>query len=113
MTKEEVLAVFELDIQREDPRMSESTTQDIINTAKRLIIKDRSGVIDTLRYWLHLRDERSPLTAVYVIANVYIPELKPDLEYLKEEIESGKEVFHPSYNIWLYKALDNMSNNSE
>jgi hypothetical protein len=109
MSKEEVLAAFELDIQRVAPRMSESTTEDIIKTAKKLIIKDRDGVIEALRYWLRFRDDRHPLTAVYIIADVYIPELKPDLERLREEIESGKEVFHSSYNCWVEKALKNVN----
>lgn len=104
-----MLAAFELDIQREDPRMSESTTEDIIKTAKKMITKDRDGVIEALRYWLNLRDDRHPLTAVYVIADVYIPELKPDLECLRAEIESGKEVFHHSYNFWVDRALKNIN----
>ena len=109
MTKEEVLAAFELDIQKGDPRMGESTTEDIKKTAQKLIIQDRDGVIEALRYWLSLRDKGLPMVAVYVIADVYIPELKPDLERLRAEIESGKEVFHPSYNYWVDRALKAIS----
>lgn len=108
MTKEEVLAAFELDIQNEDPRMSESTTEDIKKTAKRLIIQDCSGVIEALRYWLSLRDIGLTMVAVAVIDNVCIPELKPDLERLRAEIESGK-VFHPSYNYLVDLALKTIS----
>jgi hypothetical protein len=104
MTKEEVLAAFELDIQKEDPRMSESTTEDIKKTAKTLIIKDRDGVVEALRYWLRLRDDGHTMAAVYVIGDVYIPELKPDLECLRADIESGK-VFLPYYNYWVDLAL--------
>lgn len=49
MTKEEVLAAFERDIQRGDPRMGESITEDLKKTARILIIKDRDGVIEALR----------------------------------------------------------------
>ena len=108
MSKEEVLAAFELDIQRVAPRMSESTTEDIIKTAKKLIIKDRDGVIEALRYWLGLRDIGLTITALCVIAENYIPELKPDLECLRAEIESGK-VFHPSHNYWVDLALKNIN----
>jgi len=48
MTKEEVLAAFESDIQMGDPRMGDSTIEDIKKTAKRLITKDRAGVIEAL-----------------------------------------------------------------
>jgi hypothetical protein len=108
MTKEEVLAAFELDIQKGDPRMGDSTIEDIKKTAKTLIIKDRSGVIEALRYWLRLRDSGLTMTAVSIIADIYIPELKPDLECLRADIESGK-VFHPSYNYLVDLALKNIN----
>ena len=108
MSKEEVLAAFELDIQNGDPKMGELTTEDIKKTAKTLIIKDRTGVIEALRYWLLLRDRGLTVTAVAVLANVYIPELKPDFECLKSEIVTGK-VFHPSYLDLVDLALKNIN----
>ena len=108
MTKKEVLAAFELDIQRGDPRMGESTTEDIKKTAKKLIINDRDGVIEALRYWLSLRDKGLTMVAVGVIITVKTLELKPDLERLRAEIESGK-VFHPSYNYLVDLALKNIN----
>jgi hypothetical protein len=111
MTKESVLAAFELDIQRGDPKVGESTTQDIKKTAKALITKDRSGVIEALRYWLNLRDTGLTVTALNVIADIKdVRELKPDLECLKADIESGK-VFHLSYNYWVDRALKAISEN--
>lgn len=108
MTKEQVLAAFERDIQNGDPKMGDSTTEDIKKTAKILVTKDRVGVIEALRYWLNLRDIGLTVTAVAVIANIYIPELKPDLERLKSDIESGK-VFHPSYLDFIDFTLKNIS----
>jgi len=108
MTKEEVLAALELDIQKGEPRMGDSTTEDIKKTVKTLIVKDRDGVIEALRYWLGLRDIGLTITALCVIAENYIPELKPDLECLRAEIESGK-VFHPSHNYWIDLALRNIN----
>ena len=108
MTREEVLTAFEMDIQNGDPKMGESTTEDIKKTAKTLVTKDRTGVIEALRYWLRLRDIGLTVTALIVIADNYIPELKPDVECLRAEIESGK-VFHPSHNYWVDLALKNIN----
>ena len=93
MTKEDVLAQFDLDIQRMEPKMGESTTEDLKKTVKRLIINDRLGVIEALRYWLRLRDVGLTLTAVILIWDAVIPELKPDVICLKKEIESGKILY--------------------
>lgn len=108
MTKEEVLDAFETDIQRGDPRMGDLTIDVITKTAKTLIIQDRSGVIEALRYWLSLRDIGLTATALHVIIDVYIPELKPDLESLRAEIESGKAL-HPSYIDLVDLALKNIN----
>jgi hypothetical protein len=113
MTKEDVLAAFERDIQRGDPKVGESTTQDIKKTAKKLITEDRSGVIEALRYWLNLRHIGLTATALAVIADMKnIPELKPDVECLKAEIESGK-VFHTSYLDLVELALKKISEGSK
>ena len=61
-----------------------------------------------MRYWLRLREEGLTVTAVILIWNAVIPELKPDLECLKKEIESGK-LFHPSYIYLVDKALEAIS----
>ncbi len=108
MTKEEVLVAFEADIRRMDIRQGELTTEDIKKTANTLISKDRTGVIEALRYWLQLRESGPTVTACIVIADINIPELKPDLECLKAEIESGK-TFHPSYLYWVDSALKNIN----
>jgi hypothetical protein len=108
MTREEVLTAFEMDIQNGDPKMGESTTEDIKKTAKTLITKDRTGVIGALRYWLSLRDSGLTMTAVGIIVDVYIPELKPDLECLRADIKTGK-IFHPSYNYLVDLALKNIN----
>lgn len=110
MTKEEVLAAFEKDIQRGDPRMGESITEDLKKTARILIIKDRDGVIEALRCYLNSREHGLTLTAVSIIIAVKPQELKPDLEYLQAEIESGK-VFNPSFNYLVNLALKNISEN--
>jgi hypothetical protein len=112
MTKEDVLAAFERDIQRGDPRVGDSTIEQIIRTARTLISQDRSGVIEALRYWLDLRHVGLTVTALDVIADIKnIPELKPDVERLRTEIESGK-VFHPSYLDLVDLALKKISEGS-
>jgi len=104
MTREQVLSAFPQEIQKGDLRSGDSTTEKIKKTVKTLIIKGRTDVIEALRYWLRLRDRGLAMTVVIVIANNYIPELKPDLECLRAEIQSGK-VFHPSYNYLVDLAL--------
>lgn len=84
--------------------MGESTTQDIKRTAKALSLQDRPGIVEALRYWLNLRHEGLTMVAVSVIGDTHIPELKPDIERLKADIQSGK-VFHPSYNHLVDLAL--------
>jgi hypothetical protein len=97
VTKESVLAAFERDIQNGDPKMGDSTIEDIKKTAATLIVQDRKGVIEALRYWLSLRDIGLTPTALCIIADVdAMSELKPDLDVLRLEIESS-DVFHPSY----------------
>jgi hypothetical protein len=99
MTKEGVLAAFESDIQKGDPRMGDQTIEDIKKTAKTLIISDRVGVTEALRHWLNLRDWGLTPTALSVITSLRIPELKPDLESLRVNMESGRTL-HP-YLIYL------------
>jgi hypothetical protein len=86
------------------------TIQDITKTAKTLIIKDQAGVIEAPRYWLSLRHNGLTPTALSVISAVKIPELKPDLECLKADIESGKAL-HPSYLDLVDLALKAISEN--
>ena len=105
MSKEEVLAEFEIDVKEyENEKMAGLFDQSIKSRTKRLIASDRSGVLEALRYWLRLRDSGLTVTALIVIADVNIPELKPDLECLRKDIESGK-VFLPYYNSWVDRAL--------
>lgn len=105
MSKEEVLAEFDIDIKEyEDEKQAGLFDQSILNRVKRLIISDRPGVVEALRYWLRLRQRGLTVTALNVIADVNFPELKPDLECLKKDIESGK-VFLPYYIYWVDRAL--------
>jgi hypothetical protein len=110
MSKEEVLAEFEIDIKEyENEKMAGLFDQSIKSRTKRIIVSDRSGVVEALRYWLCRRDSLT-VTALIVIADVNIPELKLDLECLKKDIESGK-IFLPYYNSWVDRALKTINNN--
>jgi hypothetical protein len=105
MSKEEVLAEYDIDLKQfENDKDGSFVNQALLTRTKRLILKDRLGVVEALRYWLSLRADGLTMTAVDLIGYVNIPELKPDLECLKKEIESGK-TFLPDYNYWVDRSL--------
>lgn len=105
MPKDEVLAEFNIDFA--DP-MSEKSGEylydHVLRRAKRLIVEDYTGVIEVLRYWLSLRKEPHTMLAVRVARDLVVTELKPELENLRQDIESGK-TFLPYYKRWVDQAL--------
>lgn len=58
--------------------------------------------------WFSLGEEPYTMLAVDLVENLKIKELKPELETLKKDIESGK-IFLPYYNEWVDKALKAIS----
>ncbi len=109
MSKKDVLTEFNIDLKTyENEKMAGLFDQAIENRTKRLIVSDRPGVVDALRYWLRSGDRVLTVTATNLIADVNIPELKPDLECLKKEIESRK-IFLPYYVDWVDRALKAIS----
>lgn len=76
----------------------------ILNRAKRLIVSDRSGVVAALRYWLSLRHVSFTVIAIWVIEELKLIELKPELLALRNDIESGK-AFLPYYVDWVDRAI--------
>lgn len=105
MSRDEVLAEFEIDFEKSiSDKGGEYLYADINKRAKKLILVDRMGVVETSRYWFSLRKEPYTMLAVDLIEKLQIKELKPELEILRKEIESGK-VFLPYYNEWVDKAL--------
>lgn len=106
MSMDEILAKFEIDFEKALPdKGGEYLYADINKRAKELIIIDRLGVIQTCKYWFSLRKEPYTMLAVSLVENLKIRELKPDLEALRKDIESGK-AFLPYYNEWIEKALN-------
>jgi hypothetical protein len=109
MSKEEVLAEFDIDLK--DPvslKDGEYLYEQILVRAKRTIINDRIGMVEVLRYWLSLRKALYTMMAVDLIKDLVISELKPELNILMEDIESGK-VFLPYYKQWVDRALKAIS----
>lgn len=105
MTKEDVLLEFETAALNPGAKYSGNEYEEyVLKRAKRLIVTDRTVVIEALKYWLQLRDDSGTMIAVDLIGILVIPELKRDLEELKAEIENGK-VFFPYYSEPVKKAL--------
>jgi hypothetical protein len=111
MSRKDVLAEFEADFKKAEPdKNGEYLSADLKKRAKRLIITDRSGVIEACKYWISLRQEPYALLAVSLVMDLGIKELKSDLVHLRKDIESGK-VFKPYYNELVDKALKAISEN--
>ncbi len=105
MSKDKVLEEFETDFTDPGSHYSgEYLYEHIVRRAKYLIKEDREGVIEACRYWFSLRKEPHTMLAVYITKDLIIKELKPDLEKLKHDIESGK-VFLLYYKRWVDEAL--------
>lgn len=97
MTKKDVLLEFETAALNPDAKYSGNEYEEyVLKRATRLILTDRKGVIEALQYWLQLRDDSETMIAVDLAGILVIPELKPDLEELRNEIEAGR-VFYPYY----------------
>jgi hypothetical protein len=109
MSKEEVLAEFDRDITNQGYKPDGNIIYRIIfQHAAQLILTDRLGVIDALRYWLLLRDDPFTVFAINLIQDLVIKELKPDLEKLRNDIESRNTLL-PYYNEWVDRALKAIS----
>jgi hypothetical protein len=106
MSKEEVLAAFEADFENTvTDKDSEYLTMELKKSARRLVVTDRSGVIDACRYWIYLKREPFTLLAVVIIMDLALKELKPELIVLKKDIQSGK-LFKTYYNELVDNALN-------
>jgi len=109
MSRDEVLAEFDIEFEKAvSDKGGEYLYADINKRAKRLILIDRPGVIAACKYWFSLRKEPHTMLAVDLAGNLKIRELKPELETLRKDIESGK-AFLPYYNEWVDKALKAIS----
>jgi hypothetical protein len=109
MSKEEILAEFDIDLN--DPvsvKDGEYLYEHILVRAKRMVVNDRIGMVEVLRYWLSLRKDLYTMMAVDIIKDLVISELKPELNILKEDIESGK-IFLPYYKQWVDRVLKAIS----
>lgn len=112
MSKEEILSELEKDIQKSaNDKGGEYFYEDAKKRLKKLVILDRPGVMEALRYWLCLRSQDLTMIAVWLTRDLMIKELKPDLENLKEDIKAGK-VFKPYYIEMIDRALKTLNENT-
>jgi hypothetical protein len=110
MSKEDVLAEYDVIFKKYENDKTNFVNQVLLERTKQLIVKDRLGVVEALRYWLSSRESGLTVAVANLIADVNIPELKPELKCLRKEIESGK-IFHPYYNYCVDRALKAISEN--
>jgi hypothetical protein len=109
MSKEEVLEELDALLNKyENDKDGMYVQHLLLDLTKELIIKDRPGVVGALRHWLNLREGGLTVAAMNLIADINIPELKPELECLRKEIESRK-IFLPDYVYWVDRALKAIS----
>jgi hypothetical protein len=91
VSKEDILTEFEIEFEKTaSDKNGEYLFINISKKAKKLIAKDRPGIIDVCKEWLSLRKEPYTLLAVDIIKNLKISELRPELIQLKKDIESGR-----------------------
>jgi hypothetical protein len=105
MSKEKVLAEFQVVFR--DPRSEDGVFlyENLLNRARSILISDRAGLVEALRLWISLRDQVHANTAVIMAGDLAIKELKPDLQRLREDIISRK-AFPTNYTGWVDKALE-------
>jgi hypothetical protein len=109
MSKEEVLADFQMARDNEDYRKDgDLLFDDLLKRAKRLVVQDREGLVDALRYWMSLRDEYLTEMAIILTGELLLKELRPDLEKIREDIISRK-YYRVKYTGWVDKALEALS----
>jgi hypothetical protein len=88
MSKEEVLAKLNIDIENsKDDKGGEYFSIDVKKRLSRLIVSDRPGVVEALRYWLQLRQVDLTDIAVDLVRHFALRELKSELETLKKEVD--------------------------
>ena len=105
MSRDEVLEEFEIDFADPESKYSgNSLYERVLKRAKQLVPRDREGLIEACRYWLSMRKLPHTWIGTILAKDLVIRELKPDLENLREDIESGK-VFKLHDIRWVDKAI--------
>jgi hypothetical protein len=104
MSKESVLEEFQSVYADPESKDGGYLYLGLLDRAKRLVITDRIGVVEALRYWISLRDHRHTNHAAMLTGALALKELKPDLEKLREDIISRK-AYLTKYTGWVDKEL--------
>ena len=103
MEKEDIIAAFETEFQ--DPgaiKSGEYLEDHVLDVAKSIINKNRSGLVEVMREWIELRVEPKTMLAVAVAGNLGLAELRDDIAVLRKDIEQRK-CFMP----WYVQRIDN------
>ena len=91
MSKEEVLANFQIAIDNKTYEHDGNLLlDDLLERAQKIVINDREGLVEALRYWISLREQFRTEKAVILTKYLVLKELKLDLDKLRDDIVSGK-----------------------
>jgi hypothetical protein len=105
MTKEEIEDAFDTDFS--DPgstKSGEYLAEHVLMRAKRLIHKERDGLVQVLKSWIQQRSESRTMLAVEVAGDLRIGELRTEIDALGSAIKRG-EYFLPFYFQAIERAL--------
>jgi hypothetical protein len=105
MTKESVLRdLQEIENDRKTDKQGNLMFYEMLDRLKKLVVTDRNGVVDAMRYWLSLRDQYLTEIAESIAQFLLLKELRPELEQIKKEILARK-YYHVPYTGWIDMAL--------
>lgn len=91
MTKESVLnELLEIENDKRFEKQGNLMFFEMLDRLKILIVTDRNGVIDAMRYWLSSKDLGSRETAENLSRFLLLKELRPELEQIRKEITTRK-----------------------
>jgi hypothetical protein len=111
MNKLEILKWLEGEIEGYPERTTGNECADyVVRLAGRIVESDRNALIEAMHEWIVQREKRT-LLAVRIAAEYKLLELKPDIEGLLENVQTGK-VFSPYYQEFLVPALERMQTKS-
>ena len=97
MNKNEISKSFETDFTNPGSiKLGEYLQEKILSRARNIVQKNRPNLIELLKEWLALRSEPKTMLAVRLAKELSLIELLPEIEKLKNDIQTGK-CFFPFY----------------
>lgn len=89
MGKQDVLALFQTDLEDPGSRSGEYLVEHVLGHARQVLPTDREGLVAALDEWIGLRQLPQTRCAVEVAGRLGLSELVDSLRSLREEIDRG------------------------